>query len=1807
MNNQKQTITEKRNYQVGDFPIKPEGNRIPPINRKGEKEVKYKIKLNELQLKNKNKRLYAASQTLICLLILLLLANLNPAQTLRNTEYNPDKTLKSNARVNPSTLALEFSVPLGAFPGRNGLSVPVSFSYTSKVWQSRRGAMWINPGGVKTVDIYPQYSKRMAAGWTSSLAVPRINYDYDTYYPNSSTYERYDGQLFSLAPFEEPPPGDPSISDLYYIKRLRVDMPSGGSVEFRQNDTPTLCGDSVNICNVTNFNGTYLSTDGSKMRLEVGTSQSTLYLADGGFYIFGANQGGSTGSVATSYTDKEGNTITYDNTNSEITDTLGRTFDYPLPFNLINTQDQTVGDQAVTIPDLSSGTRQVTLSWRYLKDPSSGESGLGDTGLSLGYLAPRSCSGSSSTNITGTHLFLYSSYGVRLCNVGTSTDAFNPVVLTKITLPNGKYYEFKYNLHGEIEKIIYPSGGYERFVYSPIEDIQATSPGYNQFNRGVTGRWVSAKGDGTDEVAYTYQAVRNTSPNYYKVTATNPDSTYTEQYIHDEPDANAPRPFGFDRIRTGRPYDSRAYSSTGQLLSRKLTSYIETTTMTGVNPSNHIPATRDLRPDKEVSIIFEPGAGSALATMSETTYDSNGDAQYFAHLNPTIVKRYNFIAVNLTTAQTADIATIAALFSSGDLADSSETDYLYDSNYKARNLVTLPIETRVKDAAGNVKAKSQISYDQTSTYPIISAGTDSQWTDPSTNYRGNVTTTKSWTDISGNLSVETHAQYDNFGNLRKAWDAKGNLSETEYTSTYKYAYPTKVTSAVPDSSGTNGSSTAFETTSTYDLNTGLVLTATDVNGQTTTMEYDDDLLRPTKVTPPSSAGVTEMIYTDTPGSMSVKTKSKIDSTNYAESTVYADGLGRAIKSEKKDNAGNVFVETEYDNLGRVKKVTNPYRSGDTKLWTENTYDSRFRIIKVKTPDNAEINMVFGLSTSGTIGTIKTVIDQAGKKRTGITNALGRMIRVVEDPTGQNLATDYVFDTLGNLRETVQGSQHRYFMYDALGRLLRAKQPEQDVNSSLNVTDPVTSNSSWSVGYAYDANGNITSATDANGVTVTGTYDNLNRLITRDYSDSTPDVSFYYDGKGLGSVPSYSKGKLTKVSSSVSENKYLTFDTSGRIKSSQQLTNGQTYDFSNYSYDLAGNLISQTYPSGRVVSSQIGSDGSLTSINGVMGSITKTYADNLAYTAAGAVKQMQLGNGRWQTAAFNSRLQVTQIGLGTTSTTQDLLKLEYGYGTTANNGSLQSQQITIPTVGGSSGFTASQSYNYDDLNRLSSATETISSSIVWKQTFSYDRYGNRRFDTSGSNTTTIPGGCSSAVCNPTIDTANNRFTSGQGYSYDNNGSVTQDAEGKQFVYDAENRQKTFGTGGSGTNGGEYFYDGEGKRVRKVVGAVETIFVYNAVGQLISEYELSEATPTNTTQYLTEDHLGSPRIITDQSGNVISRHDYTAFGEEVSSSQRVSGLGYTTDNIRQQYTGYERDQESGLDYAQARYYNPKHGRFTSVDPLTASASIRNPQTFNRYSYVLNSPYKFTDPLGLAAQRSSGGLFCGAEFNSCRGGEGTELTTKSIEDYQKAQQEQAQQQTNQQNNQQGNAPQQQKQKPPTEEEVEISNAPLSPDGGYFLSISGYTPFAINDGVATDSEGNVLKLGLDPQKYKYGFGILLEYVLVTNGFPAPEEGIIPTITEDISDSTLGGQPSSDTEGVGDKNKPVPGIRNERGQIVFRNADIVGIATDKVTGPTQISTSTQRITLKIPGQEGFVIRKNSLIINPKGSVKIKIIEGDRE
>jgi RHS repeat-associated protein len=318
-----------------------------------------------------------------------------------------------------------------------------------------------------------------------------------------------------------------------------------------------------------------------------------------------------------------------------------------------------------------------------------------------------------------------------------------------------------------------------------------------------------------------------------------------------------------------------------------------------------------------------------------------------------------------------------------------------------------------------------------------------------------------------------------------------------------------------------------------------------------------------------------------------------------------------------------------------------------------------------------------------------------------------------------------------------------------------------------------------------------------------------------------------------------------------------------------------------------------------------------------------------------------------------------------------MKLEYNYSTVSgqtsdNNGALRKQTITLPGIA-----PIEQNYTYDALNRIDVATETVSSTVTWRQDFDYDRFGNRTFN--AGNTTTLP--ANNAVHNPQVNPADNKFYTADGYGYDSEGNLTVTPDGLSIAYNAENKQSQLYNAATQTTTG-YDYDGAGKRVKKTVGNQETYFVYDAFGKLVAEYTTNQTITTDGAKFLTADLVGSPRIATDNLGQVASRHDYMPFGEEVAATvaNRNQVAGYTAnDRIRQQYTGYERDGESGLDFAQNRYFAAKHGRFTSVDPLAASASAKNPQTLNRYSYALNSPYKFTDPLGLAATLHCWGGLC------------------------------------------------------------------------------------------------------------------------------------------------------------------------------------------------------------------------------------------
>ncbi|QQS33229.1 MAG: RHS repeat-associated core domain-containing protein [Acidobacteriota bacterium] len=996
-------------------------------------------------------------------------------------------------------------------------------------------------------------------------------------------------------------------------------------------------------------------------------------------------------------------------------------------------------------------------------------------------------------------------------------------------------------------------------------------------------------------------------------------------------------------------------------------------------------------------VSIKDATGNYVKTAIKTfTQDRNG--------NPTSVSEYDFVPygevprtngfpTGLPQNIGAPVRSTYTEYYNGT-PDSSDTttqsNYSYWDFTGPRNLTRRVI---VKNASTQTVSQTEITYDD----PLTTA---------------NPTLTRVWDSTKGavsspltdNNSVKSQATYNSYGMPLTTTDANGTVTEITYgniTAPTGYVadlYPTQTVAAY-------GTPLARTSTATYDFYTGAVLTTTDVdNGVTNAMVYDD-LGRPTKAITAQGTNLeswTQTEYDDVNRRVIVRSDLETVGDGKKVATQFFDQLGRVRLSKTLEDSATQSATNETDGIkvqARYKTVSgytyqlssNPYRAATSSAetdatmgWTLSTAWSHGRRAETETFAGAGLPTVFGGSNTNSTGIVRTdidantttVTDQAGKLRRSVTNGLGQLIRVDEpddsSSTGSlgsisspNQATSYAYDTLNNLTTVTQGAQTRTFTYNSLSRLLTATNPE-----------------SGTIQYGYDPNGNLTTKTDARSITTTYAYDALNRVTQRSYSDSTRAVSYFYDNL------TNAKGKLTKVSSSVSTTEYTAFDILGRVTGHKQTTDGQEYA-TGYVYNLSGALVEQTYPSGRVVKNVLDANGDLSMVQSKKDASAGywNYAENFTYNPAGAVTSLQLGNGQWQSNQYNSRMQMTAAYLGLTQNTSNLLKLDLDYGTTQNNGNLLSQVITVPTVGVESGFSATQNYTYDSLNRLKTANEVISSTETWKQTFVFDRYGNRNFDES--NTTTLPKSCmdggNPVVCtadrkifNPSVNQNNNRLNTSEDYSYDSTGNTTNDPQGRLFKYDGENKQYEVRNSSNETIG-QYFFDGNGKRVKKFVPSTDevTVFVYDAMDKLIAEYS-TNLSPEPTVAYTTSDHLGSPRIKTNENGAVISRNDYLPFGEDLYTAQRTQTLGYSSDDIRQKFTGYERDDEIDLDFAQARYYNSGHGRFTSPDPYKIVAEIEFeeteekaraklnrylgvPQQWNRYSYTINNPLKYTDPTG------------------------------------------------------------------------------------------------------------------------------------------------------------------------------------------------------------------------------------------------------
>ena len=275
-----------------------------------------------------------------------------------------------------------------------------------------------------------------------------------------------------------------------------------------------------------------------------------------------------------------------------------------------------------------------------------------------------------------------------------------------------------------------------------------------------------------------------------------------------------------------------------------------------------------------------------------------------------------------------------------------------------------------------------------------------------------------------------------------------------------------------------------------------------------------------------------------------------------------------------------------------------------------------------------------------------------------------------------------------------------------------------------------------------------------------------------------------------------------------------------------------------------------------------------------------------------------------------------------------------------------------------------SYVYDNIYQLTQATNPLPT--LPDETFTYDPLGNRLQRDDQTIDSTIGTG------NRFLD--DTTFT----YSYDNNGNLIQKVDTTtnditNYFYDTENQLIQIDLAGGSV--AQYRYDGLGRRIEKDVDGVITRYVYDSEDILL-EFDGANTQLARYTHglgideplimergglsfYYHADGLGSIVDLTDSIGNIVQSYVYDSFGNI---EQQV---GSTTNPYT--FTGRELDNESGLYYYRARYYDSVVGRFINEDPIGFAGGI------NFYVYVQNNPVRFVDPFGFEINPSlvAGGI--------------------------------------------------------------------------------------------------------------------------------------------------------------------------------------------------------------------------------------------
>jgi RHS repeat-associated protein len=565
-----------------------------------------------------------------------------------------------------------------------------------------------------------------------------------------------------------------------------------------------------------------------------------------------------------------------------------------------------------------------------------------------------------------------------------------------------------------------------------------------------------------------------------------------------------------------------------------------------------------------------------------------------------------------------------------------------------------------------------------------------------------------------------------------------------------------------------------------------------------------------------------------------------------------------------------------------------------------------------------------------------------------------------DIAGSGLLTQFNYGpdaTSGNQQSVIQQGQPqtRVFRTDAIGRPTVAFEPESGETDYT---------------YAYNATGLVVTrsrpranqSSSAQKTHTTTQYDALSRVASITYDDGLTPAKYYtYDQPaGWAEAQNYLKGRLSRVYTNIAGNwagTIFSYDPVGRPAQIYECLPSRCGDPSgdrslSTTFDWTGNVTGAADPVSGWITYGRSQAGEVTSVN------QQSYTDpvNVPNLVTNVVNgpngpiSYSLGNGLNVYRSYDASGRLSSNWLCRGQAAANCNTQIFGDGGYWSGGRIVASDDTVMNVHGT--------YAYDEFNRLSSTT--LSSGGTSQQTFSYgyDRWGNRWQQNA-------PQGGPSP--NLSFNPANNQI---QGLGYDAAGNLLNDGLGSSFEYDAEGNLLAI----SGNAAQQFAYDALNHRVWAQRGSTTEEYAYDYAGRRTSIWQpysnigtegriywdgrqIAFRAQDGSTYFDHQDWTGTERMRTNYAGAIANTYGSLPFGDGYS----VSSPGSWSDQDTLKYAALEAD-GAGTAHAEFRQYSTVHGRWMSPDPYSGSYDSSNPQSYNRYSYVSNSPISYVDPSGL-----------------------------------------------------------------------------------------------------------------------------------------------------------------------------------------------------------------------------------------------------